>query len=84
MELIEEVSQTWIAETGLPAPYEKTVSRWLDENDVEQVFVAVRKTGRKVRAVAGRENEFSLGQAISYTGNILRSAREARSLAVTE
>jgi hypothetical protein len=84
MELIEEIARTWTAETGLPAPYEKTVSRWLAENESSQIFGAIQKTARKVRSVAGREREFSIGQATMYCSNILKTGQEARSLAAAQ
>jgi hypothetical protein len=84
MELEEEVARAWSAETGLEVPFGRTIQRWLDENGVDRVLDAIAKTGRRVRSAAGSEREFSIGQAACYTGNILKSAREARGLAVTE
>jgi hypothetical protein len=82
MELIEEIAQLWTGETGLPLPYPRTTERWISESDADEIFGAIRKTGRKVGSVAGTPNAFSPGAAVAYCSNILRSSSARRSAVV--
>ena len=80
--LIKELSAVWTAETGLDAPYPRTITRWLAEAPAEDVKSAIRKTGRAVKKAAGGDRPFSLGSAASYTSNVLGNRVGARSATV--
>lgn len=79
MELVDEIAQLWIQETGLNPPYRSTLQTWLESTArISDVFTAIRITGRRVRATAGTEMEFNLSTAAACCRNSVRRIRQER------
>jgi hypothetical protein len=78
----QEIEKFWELETGLPIPHAGTITRWLASAPAANVYEAIKKTARAVRKAAGTDRPFVVGNAVSYTSNILNNACAQRSAVV--
>jgi hypothetical protein len=78
----QEIARLWESETTLWAPHSATILRWLTIAPAEDVAAAIKKTARAVRKAAGTDRPFVIGNAVSYTSNILNNASAQRSAVV--